>query len=163
MRRIVILLLFVIVAAAIVIPYEFKPGIYLGGTVEAAPDDFNFVNDPSKYDKVLVETKGIAGLPQVHVIWAVAIDEAIYVFGEENGRWRSAAVEAGELRMRVGDAVYQLNVGLLTDASDEQLLAIHETYRTKYNPDYDRIIGDALGRPPVPEDLRIALRLTAKN
>ena len=162
MRRILILLLLVIVAAAVIIPYEFKPGMYLGGTVEAAPADFNFVNDRSKYDKVLVQTKGIAGLPQVHVIWAIGIDDAIYVFGEENGRWRSAAVDAGALRMRVGDAVYDLNVGLMSGASEEQLLAIHETYRAKYNPDYDRIIGEALGRDPVPEDLRIALRLTAQ-
>ena len=162
MRRILVLLLLVIAAAAVIIPYEFKPGMYLGGTVEAPPSDFSFVNDRSKYDKVLVQTKGIAGLPQVHVIWAIGIEDAIYVFGEEEGRWRSAAVDAGELRMRVGDAVYDLNVGLMADAGEEQLLAIHETYRAKYNPDYDRIIGEALGRPPVPEDLRIALRLTAK-
>ena len=162
MRRVLILLLLVIAAAAIIIPYEFKPGLYMGGAVEAAPGDFGFVNDRSKYDKVLVETKGIAGLPQVHVIWAVGIDDAIYVFGEENGRWRSAAVDAGELRMRVGDAVYELKVATMYEATEEQLLVIHETYRTKYNPDYDRIIGETLGRPPVPEDLRIALRLTAR-
>ncbi len=162
MRRILILLLLVIVAAAIIIPYEFKPGLYLGGTVEAAPEDFGFVNDRSNYDKVLVQTNGIAGLPQVHVIWAVGIDDAIYVFGEENGRWRSAAVEAGALRMRVGDAVYDLNVALMTGASEEQLIEVHETFRTKYNPDYDRIVGDALGRAPVPDDMRVALRLTAQ-
>ena len=146
MGRILAFLLLLVVAAAIVIPYEFKPGLYLGGTSEAAPADFNFVNDRSKYDKVMVQTKGIAGLPQVHVIWAVGIDDAINAFGEENGRWRVAALEAGELRMRVGDAVYDLNVTPMKDASEEQLLAIHETYRAKYNPDYDQIIGDALGR-----------------
>ncbi len=161
MGRILFLLLLVLVAAAVVIPYEFKPGMYLGGTVEAAPADFSFVNDREKYDTVLVETPGIAGLPQVHVIWAIGIDDAIYVFGEEEGRWRSAAVEAGELRMRVGDAVYELKVGLMTNASEEQLQALHDTYRAKYNPEYDRIIGEALGRPPEPADLSIALRLTA--
>ena len=162
MGRILAFLLLLVVAAAIVIPYEFKPGLYLGGTSEAAPADFNFVNDRSKYDKVMVQTKGIAGLPQVHVIWAVGIDDAIYAFGEENGRWRVAALEAGELRMRVGDAVYDLNVTPMKDASEEQLLAIHETYRAKYNPDYDQIIGDALGREPTPEDMRVAVRMTAK-
>ena len=162
MGRIISLLLVVVVAAAIIFPYEFKPGLYLGGTEEAAPSDFNFINDRSTYDKVMVETPGIAGLPQVHVIWAVGIDEAIYAFGEEEGRWRTAAVNAGELRLRAGDAVYSLNVTPMKDASDEQLLAIHETFRTKYNPEYDQIVGDALGREPTPEDMRVAVRLTAK-
>lgn len=161
MGRFLTLVLLVVIAAAIAIPYEFKPGLYLGGTVEAAPDDFSFVNDQSKYDTVMVQTTGIAGLPQVHVIWTVGIGEALYVFGEEEGRWRSAAVEAGALRMRVGDAVYDLNVDLMTDATEEELLALHDTFRAKYNPDYDRLIGEALGRTPEPEDLRIALRLTA--
>ena len=162
MGRILAFLLLVVVAAAIVIPYEFKPGMYLGGTTQAAPADFNFVNDRSKYDQVLVQTKGIAGLPQVHVIWAIGIDDALYAFGEEHGRWRTAAVEAGELRMRVGDAVYDLKVTPLTDASDEQLLAIHEAYRAKYNPEYDQLLEEALGHAPTPEDMRVTLRMTAK-
>lgn len=161
MGRFLTLVLLVVIAAAIAIPYEFKPGLYLGGTVEAAPDDFSFVNDRSKYDTVMVQTTGIAGLPQVHVIWTAGIDDALYVFGEEESRWRSAAVEAGALRMRVGDAVYDLNVDLMTDATEEELLAVHDTFRAKYNPDYDRLIGEALGRTPEAEDLRIALRLTA--
>ena len=138
------------------------PGMVLGGTVQKAPEDFAFANDRAAYDIVQIETELWGVTPQVHNIWAVGVGPAMYVFGEEEGGWRPRAVEAREVRMRIGDAVYEFSVAEMQDATEDELQAVFDAYAAKYNPEFDELVGETLGRKPEVNDLRIALRLTGK-
>lgn len=138
------------------------PGAVLGGTVQEVPDDFGFANDRAAYDVAQIETEMWGFMPQVHNIWGVGVGPAMYVFGEEEGGWRPRAVAAGEVRMRIGDAVYEFNVAEMQDATEDELQAVFDAYAAKYNPEFDELVGETLGRKPEVNDLRIALRLTGK-
>jgi len=138
------------------------PGMMLGGTVQAAPDDFTFANDRAAHDLVQIETEMWGSIPQVHNIWGVGVGPAMYVFGDEEGGWRPRAVEAGQVRLRIGDAVFEFSVAEMQEAPEDELQAVFDAYAAKYNPEFDEIVAETLGRKPEVDDLRIALRLTSK-
>ena len=67
-------------------------------------------------------------------LWAVHVDSAIYVAGDEDGkRWISLVRADREVRLRVGDAVYALAAAEVDDAEERRRVAA--AFAAKYGDD----------------------------
>lgn len=134
-------------------PIGPMPGLAIGGEEQAAPDDFAFVRD---YDLILVRTYFGGWLPQVHYIWGVGIDDAIYAVAVPGASWRARINDDPNVLVRVGDNYYKLTAAKVNDAEETQ--AAFDAYIAKYGPQLEEILGH---RATI-EDVTDLIRFTAR-
>jgi hypothetical protein len=133
-------------------PIGPTPGLVLGGEEQAVPDDFAFVQE---HDLLMVRTLFGGWLPQVHYIWGVGVDDAVYAMAVPDARWRARLVDDPNVLLRVGDNYYSLTATEVTDAEEIQI--VFDAYMDKYGSQLEEV----LGHPPSLEDVNDLVRFTA--
>ncbi len=134
-------------------PIGPMPGLAIGGEEQPAPDDFAFVQD---HDLLRVRTLFGGWLPQVHYIWGVGVDDAVYAVAVPDASWRARLYDDPDVLLRVGDHYYSLTATKVTDAQEIQMA--FDAYMDKYGPQLEEIIG----HPPTLEDVTDLVRFTAR-
>ena len=128
-------LLFVAPLAGCGGPFVLLPGGELSGTVTAAPADWSLL---AEVGTVQLETA--PGDPYSVNIWAIGMGPAVYVHaGANRSTWVEHMEADPRVRMRVGDALYELAAERVTE-----------------QPEFDRFAGaydDKYGRRPRNEDV----------
>ena len=67
-------------------------------------------------------------------LWAVRVDSALYVAGDEDGkRWIRLVRAESDVRLRIGDAVYALAAAEVDDAEERRRVA--DAFAAKYGDD----------------------------
>ena len=135
---------------------ERWPGQRLGGTEQPIPADFEFVN---RWEHDLVQLK-VSGdlLPHVVTIWAVAIDDSIYLWTAPSTGWNQRIEKRPDAWIRVGDDVYALRASLVEDA--EQRQRVFEAFMAKYDKGIRKIFGEL---EPAVEHFQIFYRLAPRS
>ncbi len=106
-------------------------GLFAGGELsgQAAPVPVAWEDVP---DTVQLEARPAD--PYSVNLWAVHVDSAIYVAGDEDGkRWISLVRADREVRLRIGDAVYALAAAEVDDAEERRRVA--NAFAAKYGDD----------------------------
>ena len=130
------------------------PGLRLGGSGAAAPESFAFVQET---EVIQLEARGSL-LPRVVNIWGVGFGDALYVWGDPDSGWvRRVAERPDNVRVRVGDGVYELSATKVNDASDKKRVVA--AYQAKYSDSLNEIFG----RPATVDDFELIYRLTPRN
>ena len=130
------------------------PGLRLGGSGATAPASFGFVQES---EVIQLEAWGLL-LPRVVNIWGIGFDDALYVWGDLESGWvRRVAERPDEVRVRVGDNVYELRATRVNDASEKKRVVA--AYQAKYAESLDEIFG----RPTTVDDFELIYRLTPRN
>lgn len=134
-------------------PRDETPGVRLGGDRAEVPADFSF---SSEHEEIWLEARGML-LPRVVTIWCVAAGEKLYVWGDPDSGWvRRVAQRPGEVRVRMGDDVYELRAEEVTEAGEREWVAA--AYSEKYGEDLDAIFE----RPATVDDFELLYRLTRR-
>ncbi len=135
-------------------PIGETPGLRLGGAGAAAPESFAFVQE----NEVIQLEARVSLLPRVVIIWGVGFDDALYVWGDPESGWvRRVAERPDDVRVRVGDNVYELSATKVNDASEKKRAVA--AYQAKYAEALDEIFG----RPATVDDFELIYRLTPRN
>ena len=134
-------------------PRGDTPGLRIGGTAAAVPADFSF---SSEHEEILLAARG-AVLPRVVTIWCVAQGERLYVWGDPGSGWtRRVANRPEDVRVRIGDSVFELRAAEVTEPAELQWVV--SAYAEKYGEDLEEVFG----RPATVEDFELVYRLTAR-
>ena len=135
-------------------PFGETPGLRLGGSAAAAPENFAFVQQS---EVIQLEAQGSL-LPRVVNIWGVGLDDALYVWGDPGSGWVLRVAERpNEVRVRVGDSVYELSAATVSAAGEKTRVVA--AYQAKYAEALDEIFG----RPATVDDFELIYRLTARR
>jgi len=134
-------------------PIGPMPGLAIGGEEQPPPNDFAFVQE---HELLLIRTYFGGWLPQVHYIWGVGVDDAIYAIAVPGASWRARIDDDPNVLLRVGDSYYNLTATRANDAADKQ--RVFDAYIAKYGPQLEEI----LGRPGTIEDLSDLIRFSAR-
>lgn len=135
-------------------PMGETPGIRLGGTSASTPADFAFVQET---ELIQLEAQGLI-LPRVVNIWGIGIGEVMYVWSDPGTGWSKRVEERpDQVRVRVGDNVYEVSASKVDDLSVKTLVAA--TYQAKYAEQIDELYG----QPVTAEDFEVLYRLTPRN
>ena len=130
------------------------PGLRLGGSAAGAPDSFAFVRDS---EVIQLEAQG-RWLPRVVNIWGVGFDDAMYVWSDPGTGWsRRIDERPDDVRVRVGDKVYELRASRVDDVSVKERVA--EAYQAKYA----EAIQELYGQPVAVDDFELLYRLTPRR
>lgn len=136
------------------VPMGETPGIRLGGSDAGVPASFAFVQDS---ELIQLEAKG-ALFPRVVNIWAVGFDDALYVWSDPGTGWSQRVDQRpDEVRVRVGDNVYQVSATRVHDSSVKKRVA--QAFQTKYADD----INELYGQPVTADDFEVLYRLTPRT
>jgi hypothetical protein len=113
-------------------PIVMIPGGELSGTVTAVPASWDFTAD---IDTVQVETN--PDDPYSVNVWGVGVGSDFYVAGSKESRWTQNLVADSRVKLRIGDALYELNaIGSDTgDDADVFLRAAQAKYDFEAEPD----------------------------
>lgn len=135
---------------------ERWPGQRLGGTEQPVPSDFDFVN---RWEHDLVQLK-VSGdlLPHVVTIWAVAMDDSVYLWTASQTGWNQRIEKRPDVWLRVGDDVYALNATLVE--VPEQRQRVFEAFMAKYDKGIRKIFGEL---EPAVEHFEIFYRLAPRS
>jgi hypothetical protein len=151
-KRFLIPLIMVVLAAGCG-PIGPMPGLNIGGEQQPAPDDFAFVQD---HDLLMIRTLFGGWLPQVHYIWGVGVEDAIYAVPVPGASWRARLDDDPNVLMRVGEGYYELTATPVADTATTQ--AAFDAYVSKYGSQLEGVTG----HPPTLEDMNGLLRFTAR-
>jgi hypothetical protein len=133
-------------------PMGETPGLRLGGQDAAAPESFAVV---SEHPIIQLEARG-AFLPRVVNIWGVGLDAFLYVWtGPETG-WGQRVAERPDVRVRIGDATYELHATRVQDAAEQE--RVFRAYIAKYGKEIEELFG----RPGTLEDFDLLYRLAPR-
>ena len=133
------ILVLIILTIIITAPIGPLPGFFIRGTPTEPPANWP---DSSEVDEIRLRI--VDGLPRVVIIWMVEHNEDLYVVGSASSGWVQMIGESSPVKMRCGDATYDLVAERVT----ENLEAISFAYREKYRAEYPDIIDSF---PPVTE------------
>jgi len=112
-------------------PFIVMSGGALTGEVEDAPEDWTPLNEVAV---VQLETRPED--PYSVNVWMIASGRDIYVAtGKGETHWTRNIAENPDVRLRVGDKVYELEAYLVKDESEK--IAIGNQYVKKYGVDED--------------------------
>jgi len=126
---VVVLVLLVVAYAA---PIGPLPGFVIGGQSTPVPDAWE---DTSAIDEIRLAVGD--GLPRVVIIWMVQVEGIMHVVGAADGGWTTRIGQTSPVRMRLGDATYDLQASRV----NEGLEPILEAYVAKYREDYPDIVA----------------------
>lgn len=117
-------------------PMGPMPGLAVGGTESEVPATFDVV---ATANLVQIKTHRWGWLPQVHHIWAVGIDDAIYAVGVPGASWRERVTSDPNVHIRVGEATYALVANEVS--SDAERQRAFTVYVDKYAGELEEILG----------------------
>ena len=127
-----------VVGVALAAPIGPMPGIRLGGSPATAPTQWSSVDLP---EEVLLSTS--AGvLPHVVILWVVESDDRLYLIGDPAGTWVEGATRSPDVRLRIGDNVYDMRAARITSGRQD----IFQMYIDRYKDNYPEIIASF---PPI--------------
>ncbi len=112
-------------------PKDTRPGMRLPGEVTPTPSDWSFTND---HPEIAIEVSTPYFLPHSVTIACVTLDGNLYVGARdpETRRWSSRVNDDPEVRLGIGDRVYEVKLVPITDAA--LIARIRQgTISTKYN------------------------------
>ena len=117
------------VLAGCIDPSDRRPGTHLSGAVAAYPADWSFTDGN---EEIALEVSGFLGLPHSVTIWCGSLDGALYLGARdpETKRWPAWADANRDVRVKVGDAVYEVHLTPFEDADTLERLRI--AYAAKY-------------------------------
>jgi hypothetical protein len=133
-------LVIVLIAVALAAPLGPMPGIRIGGTAAEPPPAWDGAALP---DEVRFATYDGA-LPYVVTIWIVESGGGLYVVGAPESTWVQKATSSPEVKVRIGDQVFDMLATRMPPGREDVLAA----YIERYEDDYPEII-DSL--PPLEE------------
>ncbi len=113
-------------------PKDTRPGMRLPGEVTPTPSDWSFTND---HPTIAIEVSTPYFLPHSVTIACVTLDGNLYVGARdpETRRWSSRLEHDLEVRLRIGDRVFEVKLALISDAA--LIGRIRQGTSTKY-PDF---------------------------
>jgi len=123
-------------------PWVMIPGGELSGTPTPVPSDWSFTDE---IDTVQLETRPTD--PYSVNVWGVAIRQegpardAIYVVaggGAEETTWARHLAEDPRVRLRVGDALYELRAVLDNDDATREAFLVAARAKYDFEPDADQ-------------------------
>ena len=115
-------------------PKDRRPGMRLPGEVAPVPSDWSFTND---HPEIAIEVSTPYFLSHSVTIVCVEIDGALYVGARdpESKRWPAWADDDPEVRLGIGDLVYEVALDPIEE--DAQIALIRQAGATKYNQKYN--------------------------
>ena len=117
-------------------PSGERPGLWISGEVSHEPvSDWAFTDE---IREILIETRTWYFVPHSVTIWCVSIDGELYVGASspdypKERHWIRNARRDPNVRLKIGDAVYERRLELITD--QERTDFVDSFYGRKY--DYD--------------------------
>ncbi len=110
-------------------PKDTRPGMRLPGEVTPAPSDWSFTND---HPEIAIEVSTPYFLPHSVTIACVTFDGNLYVgsTNPETKRWSGRVDDDPEVRLGIGDRVYEVKLVPITDAA--LIARIRQGTSTKY-------------------------------
>lgn len=125
MRVLFVLLLTTLVSCGD--PVMILPGGALKGTPTPAPADWSNVADVKT-----IQVEFRPSDPYSHNIWGVGLGHDLYIATSAKGtRWTPFVAADARVRVRVGDALYNLTAVPVTDAAERARVA--DAYSLKYD------------------------------
>ena len=130
------LALVLLVSACSIEPSGERPGFWISGEVVHEPvSDWTFTDE---IPEILIETRTWYFVPHSVTIWCVSIDGELYVGASspeypKERYWIRNARRDPNVRLKIGDAVYERRLELITD--QERTDFVDSFYGKKY--DYD--------------------------
>jgi hypothetical protein len=123
-------------------PSDGRPGTRLSGDVVALPADWAFT---AANQEIAVEVRGFLGLPHSVTIWCVTLDGALFIGARdpESKRWPAWAEADPNVRLKIGDSVYEVRLTRVEDAATIERLQAE--YGAKYH-----LPAPEPGAPPPP-------------
>ena len=138
-----------LLVVTLVAPIGPIPGLFIGGTLTQAPEQWD---DTSDVHEIMLRVPGT--LPRVVIIWVVEHGGELHVVGSKDSGWVTMIGARSPVQMRLGDNTYALNASVVTEGWQQILQA----YVAKYQADYPDIVA---GFPSIGEakDLVAVFRL----
>ena len=129
-RRIGIPILIAISLAGCFGPKDRRPGLRLPGEVAPTPSDWSFTND---HPLIAIEVRAPYFLPHSVTIVCGTLDGNLYVGARdpETKRWPGWVDDDPEVRLGIGDRVYEATLDPITDAA--LIARIRQGMATKYD------------------------------
>ncbi len=121
-------------------PQDGRPGMRLPGELAPTPSDWSFTND---HTEIAIEVRTPYFLPHSVTIVGTELDGSLYVgaLNPESKRWPGWVDDDPEVRLGIGDRVYEVKLVPLTDPA--VVARIRQAAASKYN------------RPVQPDDMLI--------
>jgi hypothetical protein len=139
-RPVVLMLVAAVLAAApgCIDPRGQRPGLRLSGEVDAFPSDWSFTD---AHREIAIQIRTPYLLPHSVTIWCASLDGRLFVGARapETKRWPGWVERRPEVRLGVGDRVYEGRLARLEDAT--VLERLRRAYAAKYE----------LPNPPPPD------------
>jgi hypothetical protein len=126
-QMLVTLLLLAITACE---PIAMVPGGRLSGEVKPIPANWDFADDVETFQ---LETN--PDDPHSVNIWGIAVGPAFYIAGKADRRWAQNISKDPRVRLRIGDALYELKA--VPTADDEDLTTFAAEAKSKYDLEVD--------------------------
>jgi hypothetical protein len=119
-----------VAATACLSPEDQRPGLRLEGEVAATPSDWSFTND---YKEIAVQVQTPYLLPHSVTIWCAEMDGALFVGARdpESKRWPGWVDADPDVRLQIGDQVYEVSLTPLDDP--ERIDRLRRVYAAKYD------------------------------
>jgi hypothetical protein len=148
MKRVALVAVMIVLAACE--PQDRRPGTWLSGEVAPPPADWAFVNDQQE---VFLETHPWYGIPHSVTVVIAEADGAVFVpsiYAEDapfpgTKRWNANIAANPEVRLKVGDALYEMTARNAADEAEWQ--AGLDALAAKYNY-WRKLKDDPNERPP---------------
>jgi len=123
-------------------PIVMIPGGALEGSLSSAPTDWSFTDSE---DTVVLETRPED--PYSVNVWGVAAAGQFFIAaGDSEGQWAKNILEDPRVRLKIGDALYELQATPTDDPADLEafLAAVKKKY--DFEPDPDQRAASTLFR-----------------
>ncbi len=128
-------LLLLLIALAGCEPQDRRPGLWLSGDVGGFPADVAFTD---AHQEIAIEIRAPYGLPHSVTIWCARVGDQLYVAAAnpESKRWPDWADARPEVRLKIGDRLFEAQLVRLDDAAE--IAAVQQAYVAKYDLDPSR-------------------------
>ena len=132
-------------------PHGQRPGTWLTGTHAAFATDWGFT---ANEHEIAIEVPTPYLIPHSVTIWCASMDGKLYVGASnpESKRWPKWADAQPNVRIKVGDSVYEVHLAQLSEADEIERL------RAVYAEKYQLNAGSGVGAIPSVEYWRVEPR-----